>query len=72
MAITLYVAHDCPYCAEIRRELDQRGATYTVVDIETSPEAVAELLKLTGGRRVVPVLVDGVIIKVAPGGATEF
>ena len=32
----------------------------------------AELRKLTGGRRVVPVLVDGVRIEVAPEGGSEF
>lgn len=72
MAITLYTLGDCPHCAALRRELDQRGDDYNLVDLRESPQAVAELLKLTGGKRVVPVLVDGVIIKIAPAGATEF
>ena len=35
-------------------------------------ELFKELLKLTGGRRVVPVLVDGATIAVAPDGGTAF
>jgi len=72
MAITLYTIGDCPRCAALRRELDARGDRYNLVDLNESPQALAELLKLTGGKRIVPVLVDGVTIKIAPGGATEF
>lgn len=72
MAITVYIKDNCPHCAALRRDLDHSGYHYDVVDIGTSPEVVAELLKLTGGKRVVPVLVDGVTIKVAPTGGSEF
>ena len=36
------------------------------------PQAVVELLKLTGGRRIVPVVVEGGVIAVAPDGGSEF
>jgi hypothetical protein len=36
------------------------------------PECIPELVKLTGKRRVVPVVVDGTRIEVAPHGGTEF
>ena len=35
-------------------------------------EVVPELLKLTKGRRIVPVLVEGARISVAPDGGSEF
>ncbi len=36
------------------------------------PEAIAELLKVTRGRRIVPVVVEGGRIEIAPGGGTAF
>ncbi len=72
MATTLYVKAGCPYCAALREEVERRGVRPTVIDISERPETIPELLKLTGGRRIVPVLVDGVRIEVAPAGGSEF
>jgi glutaredoxin len=72
VAVTLYVRNDSQPCRELRAELDRDGVCYTLVDVETNPELVPELIKLTGGRRIVPVLVDGATIRVAPNGGTEF
>ncbi len=44
----------------------------TVIDVEERPEVVPELLKLTGGRRIVPVVVEGTTVEVAPEGGTPF
>jgi hypothetical protein len=41
------------------------------VDVDASPHLVPELLKLTGGRRIVPVVVEGASIRVAPAGGTS-
>ncbi len=72
MATTLYVRPGCRYCTALRARLEQRGGRLTVIDVVDRPEAVPELLKLTGGRRIVPVLVDGVRIEIAPSGGSEF
>jgi hypothetical protein len=45
---------------------------YTEIDVTRNPERIPELLKLTGGRRVVPVIVDGAQIRVAPSGGDAF
>ncbi len=68
MATTLYTKSGCPYCAELREELDGAGKRYTEINVSERPEAIPELLKITGGVRKVPVLVDGTEISVAPGG----
>ena len=70
--VTLYVKHDCPHCDARRAELIARGAPFTEIDVGRHPEAVPELLKLTKGRRVVPVMVDGTRIDVASAGGSEF
>jgi glutaredoxin len=72
MAITLYSLATCPYSAAMRRQLVARGAEFTEIDVAERPERVPELIKLTRKRRIVPVLVDGARIEIAPEGGTEF
>ena len=68
MAVTLYVKTGCPYCAAMRQELQDKGTAFNEVNVSDKREAIAELVKLTGGRREVPVLVDGTTVTVAPSG----
>lgn len=72
MAITLYTLPECPFSRAIRERLVSAGATFTEIDLRARPERIPELVKLTRKRRVVPVLVDGARIEVAPDGGTEF
>lgn len=66
--VTLYVKTGCPYCAAKRKELEARGVAFTEVNVTERPEVIPELLKLTKGERLVPVLVEGGRISVAPEG----
>jgi glutaredoxin len=70
--VLLYVRTGCPYCDAKRTELIARGVTVREIDVSTRPQAIAELMKLTGGRRIVPVVVDGTRIEVSPGGGSTF
>jgi glutaredoxin 3 len=70
--VLLYVRAGCPYCDAARARLAERGATVTEIDVEKRRAAIPELLKLTGGRRVVPVIVDENGVQVAPDGGTGF
>jgi len=72
MAITLYSLPSCPYSRAMRERLVERGSPFTEIDLAARPECVPELVKLTGRRRIVPVLVDGPRIQIAPDGGTEF
>ncbi|TMA79586.1 MAG: glutaredoxin [Deltaproteobacteria bacterium] len=69
---TLYVQTGCPHCAAARAELAARGVTCTEVNVTEHPEAVPELLKLTKGERVLPVIVEGGRVHVAPRGGARF
>lgn len=62
--VTLYVEAGCADCAVTRAEIVARGLPFTEVDVTEHPEAVPELLKLTGGRRILPVIVEGTRITV--------
>ena len=72
MTGTLWVKPDCPYCDELRRELSSRGISVREIDVTRNPHLIPELLKLTTRRRVVPVLVLGTRIEVAPRGGSTF
>jgi len=70
--VLLYVKAGCARCNAKRAELAGRGVAVREIDVERRPEVVPELLKLTAGRRVVPVVVEGGKVSVAPDGGSEF
>ena len=70
--VLLYTKAGCPYCDAKRAELAERGVTVREIDVSVRPQALVELLKLTGGRRIVPVVVEAGTIAVAPDGGSPF
>lgn len=72
MAVTLYSLAACPFSRALRERLQRSGCAFTEIDVGERPECVTELIKLTRRRRIVPVLVDGVRVEIAPEGGTEF
>ena len=70
--VLLYVKAGCAHCEAKRAELAARGAVVQEVDVGARPEVVPELLKLTRGRRVVPVVVEEGRVAVAPEGGSSF
>lgn len=72
MATTLYSLACCPFSRTMRERLRERGTMFVEIDVGEKPECVPELVKLTRRRRIVPVLVDGTRVEIAPEGGTEF
>ena len=70
--VLLYTKTGCPYCEAKRAELAARGVAVREINVSERPEAVAELLKVTRGRRIVPVVVEGGRIEIAPGDGSPF
>jgi glutaredoxin 3 len=70
--VLLYTKTGCPHCDAAREELAARGATVREINVSERPQAVVELLKLTAGRRIVPVVVEDGTVRVAPDGGSEF
>lgn len=70
--VTLYTRDGCLHCAQQRAAIVARGDSVSEVNLSREPQAMTEFLKLTGGRRIVPVLVQGGRIEIAPQGGTEF
>jgi glutaredoxin len=68
----LYTTAGCPHSAALRADLVARRVSFREVDVGARPEVIPELLKLTRGQRIVPVLIEGGRISVAPQGGTRF
>lgn len=69
----LYGTRSCHYTAELRQDLEWRGLSFEEYDVETDEEALRRMLTLTGGQRLVPVLVeDGEVKQIGIGGRGCF
>ncbi|MBV9279365.1 MAG: glutathione S-transferase N-terminal domain-containing protein [Chloroflexi bacterium] len=56
--VELYTAAGCPYSAAAREDLEWRGVDFVEYDVEKDPEARERMLRLAGGARTVPVIVE--------------
>ena len=56
--VELYVTAGCPYSAAAREDLEWRGIEFVEYDVERDAAARERLLRLTGGTRTVPVIVE--------------
>ena len=72
MPVLVYTRTGCPYCEAKRAELEARGVAVREINLSERPEAIPEFLKVTRGRRIVPVVVDGGRIEIAAAGGTAF
>jgi|GEM_PF-113983 glutaredoxin 3 len=66
--VIIYTQPGCPYCAAAKQDLEERGITYKEISIENNPDALREVMRLSGGKGIVPVLVTGDEVKVGYGG----
>ena len=66
--IQLYTKTGCPYCQAKKDEFDRQGVEYEEININEVDGAKEDLLKITGGQRMVPVIVDGAKVTIAPDG----
>ena len=62
--ITVYGANWCGDCRRAKKFMDDNGVGYNWVDVENDQAAIELVLKLNGGKRVIPTIVfeDGSIL----------
>lgn len=61
--VLMYCTSWCPACRRARRFFDERGVTYSEIDINKLPEARPRLRELTGGTLTTPTFdINGEII----------
>lgn len=56
--VELYTTSGCPFCAAAREDFEWRGVELVEYDVEQDAQARARMLRLTGGTRTVPVIVE--------------
>jgi len=67
--ILIYTKTGCPYCAAVKKHYTETGKSFREINVTDHPEVKDSLLKLTGGDRIVPVIVgDGPEIRKGFGG----
>ena len=58
MEVKIYSTNWCPYCANTKRFLDEKGIEYEEINIETEGMSREDLEKITGGRTVPQIVID--------------
>jgi len=57
-SIVIYTHPDCTFSAAAKMDFRRRRIAYTEVDLGKNPERIPDLLKLSNGERVTPVIVE--------------
>ncbi|MDD3731313.1 MAG: glutaredoxin family protein [candidate division Zixibacteria bacterium] len=57
--VIIYTKTGCPYCSAAKKDLSDRGISFKEINVTDQPGYIPEVLKLTGGERIVPVIVQG-------------
>jgi len=63
-AIILYGRDACPFTRAAREAYRQQGKKVSYVNVTKDPAKLEEMLKLSGGYRKVPVIVDGAAVTI--------
>jgi mycoredoxin len=62
--LELFGAASCPHTREMREWLEFRGSDFLEYDVELDRTAFQRMRELTGGQRLVPVLIeDGKVVQ---------
>lgn len=66
--IVIYTHPDCDASAQAKADFQKDGIAYREIDVTVVPGAVEELERLTGGRHITPVIIDGDKVIIGYGG----
>lgn len=55
--ITIFTTNTCSYCGMVKRFLDLKGHSYSVVNLDEHPERNQEAYDLSNGALTVPITV---------------
>ena len=66
--VTIYTKEGCPYCAAAIKHYTEQGVAFDEIDVNAEAGAKEEVLDITNGQRIVPVIVEGDDVKIGFGG----
>ena len=56
--VVIYTHPDCAFSAAAKMEFRRNKVQYTEIDVSKQPEKIPDLLALTNGERVTPVIIE--------------
>lgn len=66
--VLIYGKDDCPYTSGAREDYAHRGMSVEYINVKKDKAGMKKMLELSGGRREVPVIVDGNKVTIGYGG----
>ena len=66
--VTIYTKVGCPYCAAAKQHFTEQGIAFKEIDVHSTPGALAKVKDLSGGKNIVPVIVENDQVTVGFGG----
>lgn len=67
--VTIYTKVGCPYCAAAKKHFGDQGFVIEEIDVHSTPGAVNKANELSGGKNIVPVIVENGKVTVGFGGS---
>jgi glutaredoxin len=68
--VIIFGKDSCPYTLAAREDYRARGVAFEYVNVKKDPVRLQEMLTYSGGRRAVPVIVDGGVVTIGFEGGT--
>jgi len=50
--VTIFTTNTCAYCVMVKKFLDMKGTSYSVVNLDEQPEKRAEVVAMSGAQTV--------------------
>lgn len=66
--ITIYTKTGCPYCAAAKKHYTESKIAFEEINLTEQPQFKPKVLELTGGEKIVPVIVGDGELKLGFGG----
>ena len=60
--VKIYSTPTCPYCIRTKNYLNEKGISFTNIDVSADEQGLQEMIKLSGQMGVPVVIIDGEII----------
>lgn len=68
--VILYTHPDCAFSSAAKMDYRKRKVAYEEVDLSQQEDRIPELLALTKGERITPVIVEGGVVTIGFKGGT--
>jgi glutaredoxin 3 len=66
--VAIYTKVGCPYCAAAKKHYTDKGVAFQEIDVHSTPGAIAKVKDLSGGKNIVPLIVENGKVTVGFGG----